>query len=214
MSWGTVVGMKHCPSRSLGSSVSHCVMRSRGICSNPGARTQGSAKRARPRGTAPCGGRSGAPCALKAVRGRGGPGHPRRNGALKPGRSGDGDWKSRAGVLRQRLVPQPRQQPRVASDLGLLFRWRVGKARGVDLLGANGASAWLGCAVFSPRGSSRPRDRTPVSCVSRPGRRILCHRATWEALEGTAERLDDSVRLPPGGTSRVARDPYPATPRE
>ena len=80
--------MEHCPSRSLGSSVSHCVMRSRGICSNPGARTEGSAKRARPRGTAPCGGRSGAPCALKAVRGRGGPGHPRRNGALKLGRSG------------------------------------------------------------------------------------------------------------------------------
>lgn len=150
MSWGTVVGMEPCPSRSLGSSVSHCVMRSRGICSNPGARTEGSAKRVRPRGTAPCGGRSGAPCALKAVRGRGGPGHPRRNGALKLGRSGTA---SRAGVLRQRLVPQPRQQPRVASDLGLLFRWRewagAGGARGVDFLGANGAPAWLGCAVFS-----------------------------------------------------------------
>lgn len=88
MSWGTVVGIEQCPSRSLGSSVSQCVMRSRGICSSRGARTEGSAKGARPRGTALCGGRSGAPCALTAVRGRGGPGHPRRNGALKLGRSG------------------------------------------------------------------------------------------------------------------------------
>ena len=31
------------------------------------------------------------------------------------------------------------------------------------------------------RGSSQPRDRTPLSCVSCIGRWILCHCATWEA---------------------------------
>lgn len=115
----------------FGSSVSHCVMRSRGICPigvhglkglrrAPGPGAQRSAEAAR------------CPCALAAVPGRGGPGHLRRNGALEAREIRDGDWKSRAGVLRQRLVPQPRQQPRVASDFGMLFRWRVGKARGVD----------------------------------------------------------------------------------
>ena len=32
-----------------------------------------------------------------------------------------------------------------------------------------------------PRGSSGPRDRTGVSCLSSTGRRILYHSATWEA---------------------------------
>ena len=35
-------------------------------------------------------------------------------------------------------------------------------------------------AMSSSRGSSWPRNRTPVSCV---GKRILYHRATWEAQE-------------------------------
>ena len=36
-------------------------------------------------------------------------------------------------------------------------------------------------AIPSSRGSSRPRDRTRVSCGSCIGRRILHHWATWEA---------------------------------
>ena len=36
--------------------------------------------------------------------------------------------------------------------------------------------------ISSSRGSSRPRDRTHVSCVSCIGRWILYHWATWEAL--------------------------------
>ena len=35
--------------------------------------------------------------------------------------------------------------------------------------------------IFSPKGSSRPRDRTCVSCVSCIGRWIIYHCATWEA---------------------------------
>ena len=37
-------------------------------------------------------------------------------------------------------------------------------------------------ASSSSRGSSQPRDRTRVSCVSCIGWWILCHWATWEAL--------------------------------
>ena len=33
-------------------------------------------------------------------------------------------------------------------------------------------------AIFFSRGSSQPQDQTHVSCI---GRRILYHRATWEA---------------------------------
>ena len=36
-------------------------------------------------------------------------------------------------------------------------------------------------AIFSSRGSSRPRDQTCVSCVSCIGRQILYHCTTWEA---------------------------------
>ena len=36
-------------------------------------------------------------------------------------------------------------------------------------------------AMPSSRGSSWPRDRTPVSHVSWAGRQFLCHWATWEA---------------------------------
>ena len=36
-------------------------------------------------------------------------------------------------------------------------------------------------AISSPRGSSQPRDRTQVSCVSYTGRRISYPWATWEA---------------------------------
>ena len=36
-------------------------------------------------------------------------------------------------------------------------------------------------AVFSSRGSSRPRDQTCVSCISCIGRQILYHCTTWEA---------------------------------
>ena len=37
-------------------------------------------------------------------------------------------------------------------------------------------------AIFSSRGSSQPRDRTHISCVSCVGRRMLYHCATWGAL--------------------------------
>ena len=37
-------------------------------------------------------------------------------------------------------------------------------------------------AISYSKGSSRPRNRTPVSCGSCIGRRILYHWATWEAL--------------------------------
>ena len=36
-------------------------------------------------------------------------------------------------------------------------------------------------AIFSSSGSSQPRDRTHISCVSCIGRLILYHRVTWEA---------------------------------
>ena len=36
-------------------------------------------------------------------------------------------------------------------------------------------------AMPSSRGSSRPRDRTQVSCVSCPGRQVLTTSAAWEA---------------------------------
>ena len=38
-------------------------------------------------------------------------------------------------------------------------------------------------AISSSRGSSRPRDRTPVSYVSCTGRRVLYHR-TWIEVDG------------------------------
>ena len=37
-------------------------------------------------------------------------------------------------------------------------------------------------ATYSSRGSSGPRNRTHISCVSCIGRRILYHSAIWEAL--------------------------------
>ena len=40
-------------------------------------------------------------------------------------------------------------------------------------------------AISSSRGSSQPRDRTHLSCVSCIGRKILNHHATWEALDFT-----------------------------
>ena len=40
----------------------------------------------------------------------------------------------------------------------------------------------VGCRSSFSRGSSQPGDQTHVSCVSWIGRRILYHRATWEAL--------------------------------
>ena len=36
-------------------------------------------------------------------------------------------------------------------------------------------------AIFSSRGSSRPRDWNCVSCISCVGRRVLCHCVSWEA---------------------------------
>ena len=41
-------------------------------------------------------------------------------------------------------------------------------------------SEWV--AISYSRGSSRPRDRTCVSCI---GKQILYHCTTWEALVGT-----------------------------
>jgi len=49
-----------------------------------------------------------------------------------------------------------------------------------------------GIAMLSSRGSSRPRDRTYVSCVSCVGRQILwilSHWAPWEAWYGIQEDL-------------------------
>ena len=40
-------------------------------------------------------------------------------------------------------------------------------------------------AMPSSRGSSRPRDRTYISCVFCFGRQILHHCTTWEALIGS-----------------------------
>ena len=40
-------------------------------------------------------------------------------------------------------------------------------------------------AISSSRGFSQPRDWTPFSCVSRIGKQILNHHATWEALDFT-----------------------------
>ena len=38
-------------------------------------------------------------------------------------------------------------------------------------------------SISSPRASSRPRDRTCISCVSCIGRWILYHCATWEKMQ-------------------------------
>ena len=37
----------------------------------------------------------------------------------------------------------------------------------------------VGCLFLPTQGSSHPRDWTHISCVSRTGRQILCHWATW-----------------------------------
>ena len=47
--------------------------------------------------------------------------------------------------------------------------WRISQARILE---------WV--AISSGRGSSQPRDRTSVFCISYTGRRILYHCATWE----------------------------------
>ena len=44
-------------------------------------------------------------------------------------------------------------------------------------------------AISSPMGSSAPRDRACVSCVSCIGRWILYHCATWESLGGVGIHL-------------------------
>ena len=45
-------------------------------------------------------------------------------------------------------------------------------------------------AISSSRRSSRPRDRTCVSCI---GRQIICHQATWET---TFVDQDGALGLP------------------
>ena len=46
-----------------------------------------------------------------------------------------------------------------------------------------GRNTGVGCHILL-QGSSRPRDETPISCVSCTGRQILYHWATWEAHRG------------------------------
>ena len=42
-------------------------------------------------------------------------------------------------------------------------------------------------SISFSRGSSQPRDRTHLSCISCTGRQILYHCTTWEALSELAE---------------------------
>ena len=74
-------------------------------------------------------------------------------------------------------------------------------------------------AIFSSRGSSRPRDWTHVSCVSCIGRRILYHCATWEAppyLRGSCKLgVTQGLKFPsslclPKSCSRDISGPVPA----
>ena len=48
-------------------------------------------------------------------------------------------------------------------------------------------------AVSYSRGSSRPRDRTCVSCISCFGRQILYHCTTWKALQDTYVKTKTST---------------------
>ena len=58
-----------------------------------------------------------------------------------------------------------------------------------------GILEWVAVSSSS-RGSSRPRDRTHVSCISCTGRQILCPCTTWEAqyrpLGSTDHELDQN----------------------
>ena len=47
-------------------------------------------------------------------------------------------------------------------------------------------------AISYPRGSSRPRDWTHISCISCIGRWILYHWATWEAQGELSQALETS----------------------
>ena len=52
-------------------------------------------------------------------------------------------------------------------------------------------------AISSSRGSSPPRDRIRISCISCTGRQVLCHWATWEAHN----YLRNIQNFPPAGLS-------------
>ena len=58
-------------------------------------------------------------------------------------------------------------------------------------------------AIFFSRGSSQPRDRTRVPCISCISRRILYHWTTWEARslfnKGTLEGSTLMIWAPPKG---------------
>ena len=49
-------------------------------------------------------------------------------------------------------------------------------------------------ALPSSRGSSRPRDQSCVSCVSRIAGRFFTHKATWEAVKNNAASLEEERR--------------------
>ena len=53
---------------------------------------------------------------------------------------------------------------------------------GSSVLGVSPARILEWVAISYSRGSSEPRDRTQVSCVSCIGRQILYHYTTWEAV--------------------------------
>ena len=48
-------------------------------------------------------------------------------------------------------------------------------------------------AISFSRGSSQSRDQTQVSCIICIGRKVLYHRATWEALNGLAFPLETEI---------------------
>ena len=67
--------------------------------------------------------------------------------------------------------------------------------QGASFLGVLQARMLEWVVISSSRESSRPRDRTHISCISCTGRQILYHCATWEAPHKQISNLSERQSL-------------------
>ena len=107
--------------------------------------------------------------------------------------------KTRVASPRHGLVADKEQEfarvfPALGACLnsGSVAQWRPTLCNPVDCSLPGFSVHWIFQArilewvvISSSRGSSRPRERSCISCVSCIGRQILYHRTTWEAHVGS-----------------------------
>ena len=91
-------------------------------------------------------------------------------------------WRYKRSGFQHTNLAGDTSQPCVAACSVSQSCWLFGNPRmpGSSVHGILQAGILGWVSIFSSKGSSRPRDRTQVSCI---GRQILYHCITWEALQ-------------------------------